>query len=103
MKCFLIALLLLPSSALAHSSFTAGELLKDCQADATTLTSTLDDHYSRGLCDGYILGWMDASADSVIVTDHGPATVVFDDSVTVGELKRVFIKYMRQHPEFEHE
>ena len=28
---------------------------------------------------------------------------MFEDGVNVGEIKRVFIKYMDEHPEFEHE
>ena len=103
MKWYLIVLLLSSSSAVADSSFTAGELMKDCKADTTKLTSTLDDHYSRGVCAGYILGWMDASTDSVILTKDGPATVAFEDGVDVGQIKRVFMKYIDEHPEVEHE
>jgi len=102
MKPNLVAVLLLLSSYLfGSSSFTAGELWKDCKADSTKMTSTLDDHYSSGLCVGYMLGWMDATTDSVIVTENGPATVFFEDAVTVGQIKRVFVQYMDQHPEAE--
>ena len=89
--------------SLASTGFTAGELVKDCKRDTTTLASTPDDHYSMGVCTGYVLGWMEATTDSDIVTEQGPARVTFEESVNVGQIKRVFIKYMDQHPEFEHE
>lgn len=98
----LVIALILVSSAHGSSSFTAGELAKDCKRDIS-LTSTLDDDYSQGLCTGYVLGWMDTTTDSDIVTEGGPARVVFEDGVNVGQLKRVFIKYMDQHPEFENQ
>ena len=89
--------------SLAGTGFSAGELVKDCKKDTTTLASTPDDHYSTGLCVGYVLGWMDATTDSDIVTEQGPARVIFEEGVNVGQIKRVFIKYMDLHPEFEHE
>ena len=102
-RMLLVIFLVLPSCLFAHTSFTAGELLKDCKADATQVTSTLDDHFSAGICVGYLTGWMDATTDSVIVTENGPARVFFEDGVTVGRLKRVFTQYMNQHPELENQ
>ena len=66
---------------------------------------TTDEVLLNGLCTGVFFGYMDIYDNQTIMctADKGnyPCNVVYSDGVTVGQTIRVFVKYVKEHPECE--
>jgi hypothetical protein len=76
-----------------HANVTAGQLNDYCK--------DTEGRVNQGMCLGYISGWADQYSSFPL---HEPGKVVrpeFKDGVTTGQLMRVFLKYIKEHPEEE--
>jgi hypothetical protein len=82
---------------------TAGSLESSCKV-ANSENSAERGTYFGGVCDGYIYGFLSVIW-SGIDTTTGPNGEVYtwkiEDNVTVGQIQKVFLKYIAAHPEEE--
>src|SRR5579864_4256968 len=102
MRTILIAGLLLSSLSARASGIVSTEgntLLKRCEAESNS-TGVL---VTSGFCAGFILGATDAlafwSAGTAKAFNVPEAYCIPENSVTTDQLKRIVIKYLREHPE----
>jgi hypothetical protein len=96
------------NSAPAIASFKSGnELFANCQApDIGNIR--MPDYESDGICIGYIMGVADSISGREIYTakvEGAPGGIAvqsracFRESVTVGQIRDVVIKWMQNHPQ----
>jgi hypothetical protein len=88
MRYILIFLLLCCPSIAKADILNAQELERECSKDVL-----------MGFCLGYIEGWMDATQGSETVLQKVHYILIFDDGVTVGQVRLIFMKYIVAHPE----
>lgn len=75
---------------------TAGRLRDYCE-DNPSVSS-----FYQGACDGFMLGWLQSWPRGARVQETGRlVTVDVEEGVTVGQVQRVFLAYIKQHPELE--
>jgi len=88
---------------------TAGDLQGYCKkwavADArgafetdNSIMPTSEELFPSGICMGFVSGWM----QGVSGLQWEGKVIKFDPEVTVGQIARIFLKYMADHPEYEH-
>ena len=87
-----IAVLVFPIQA---SAVTAGELKEYCSGNLDDPTPL------HSICVGYIAGWIDGSNGMGTRIKGKVIMVVFEDNTTPGQITRVFLRYMQEHPEYE--
>jgi Rap1a immunity proteins len=75
---------------------TVGALLEACLVDELT---TIDKSYNQGFCIGTFL----ASLRYLLVIQERDTNYFIPNEVTTGQLKAVFIKWAKEHPEQWHE
>ncbi len=87
---------------------TAGELLAKCKlsVQVDTVPAADQGEYIQsnalriGWCDGFVSGWVEAINGSIIDSDVLYVALLARNT-TVGQLVRIFVLYMRSHPELE--
>ena len=52
-------------------------------------------------CNGYMAGWVQATDGSLVATPDGLFLLTIEARVTAQQAKRVFVKFIREHPEAE--
>jgi hypothetical protein len=72
---------------------TAGELAQEC----SHRTGDPESLY----CIGFLKGWGDQLASTPTTINGKAAYVGFKDQVSIGQVQRVFVKYVKNHPEIE--
>ena len=84
------------------SMITSGDMETDCKL-AVSADPAERASYLGGVCDGYTAGFLSSvwfGFDTVVV--EGKAyTWKVEDHVTVGQVEKVFVKYMSEHPELD--
>lgn len=110
MKRLLIVLLFVLSiTGLSHAATTANILRDNCResmrfnSDPASMSAL--QVWQSGMCGGYISGWLEGVIGlSILDNKTGkPQQIVGDESATIGQVIRVFVKYVNEHPEFENQ
>jgi hypothetical protein len=107
----LTALICLMFSASAGAqTITGSDIISKCKqaiASADSLTPASISHFDAGFCSGFMAGvnedqvmWQ--ASDKMDHRDH-LLSYCFPDASTNGQLLRVFVKYLDDHPEELHE
>ena len=106
--CIIFVLLCgITGTAKAGTTFTAGELLRDCKEAVAKDAAPDQDRYMAehafeiGLCDGFVAGWFEATRGMIFKSEDRFYKIGFADDVTVGQIIRVFVVYTQKHPEIE--
>jgi hypothetical protein len=83
--------IVVPSKA---APMTAGRLSRGC--------SNGEGGFESGLCVGFIMAWSEQLSITPIPANNGKTIhFYFEDNVNVGQVMRVFQKYVKEHPEEE--
>lgn len=78
---------------MAQGNVSAGKLIDNCKhAEAG---------FEQGICYGYISGWADQFTSVATPLKGKLVHPLFKEAVTTGQLMRVFVKYVKDHPEKE--
>lgn len=94
----------------AHTAdYTGNDMLRDCESDNS---------FSRGVCmgyldgvtdgvikaeaDQYLMAFMDAGQTGARPPELGHGAFCIPKGVTLGQLKQVVIKHLRDYPQFTH-
>jgi hypothetical protein len=90
---FLLGIIaVLPS--VAQANISAGKLNDSCKhAEAG---------FEQGVCYGYISGWADQFTSVATPLKGKLIHTQLKEAVTTGQLVRVFVKFVKDHPEKEH-
>jgi hypothetical protein len=103
MRHFAVALILLCSLVATGQAespdFLAGQLRDDCKLlnDEHRNSQTQVDAFKAGQCAGYLQGWL----EGIGWASEGYPFLPENESITVGQISRVFILYVEKHPEKE--
>ncbi len=105
---FVLALCGVTGSAKA-GMMTAGELAEHCKwstaydnTEGSKQDAIATEHgFEIGICIGFVAGWQEGTEGAVIKIDNVFHLMNFESGTKVGQLVRVFIVYIKQHPEFE--
>ena len=88
-------------------AMTAGQLNTECKAAAiwSAPNSSPDEKgaVSSGLCTGFMIGFLQTAPGLCTYDSETGKTqvIMMADDVTPGQIERVFLKYMSEHPEDE--
>ena len=100
MKTLILALILMPSAAIAAGPFIDGnKLLSYCVPEEHPSYTS----FKSGLCGGYVAGVMDA--DGIFAARVGKKRAVYrcaPNEMTVGQLAKVVYQYLETNPELLH-
>jgi hypothetical protein len=92
-KALFAVIILATFASVSQAAVPAGKLRDLC---------TEKDSASVGVCAGYVAGFLDTLDGLDLHFPKGDnMEVVFADDITVGQLLRVFVKYVNEHPEVE--
>lgn len=105
-KLFVAVGLMLALAGSANAQRSASKLASDCRIAVRYMDSSssapASDFVSGIGCVAYVAGWFDLVANSTYALDNNKAVnVQFAEGVTVGQIVRVFVKYVDAHPEEE--
>ena len=105
-KLFLLVILALMAVPSAYATYTAQELSERCDSgDSMTNAKSWEElgtrAYDAGFCQGYLGGWLaeiQGEAFSIGMKGETYFLIFPEGGVTIGQLKRVFQKYVKSHP-----
>ena len=84
---------------------TAADLADNCRAAVAEYSNAKgwnsDSAFKSGACTGFLEGFQNLDGAEISVKDS-VFTVGFVNGVTLGQIARVFVKYIADHPELEH-
>lgn len=106
---YLIAVFVLVSVMRAQGQDTAGDLAAGCRVSIAIVEGVvihkLTDAMDAGVCAGFIEGWREGVTTVIQWSpeDHSPYRLEIEEGVSVGQISRVLVKYVSQHPEKENE
>jgi hypothetical protein len=78
----------------AKANLSAGQVKEYCKHSEMG--------FERGTCYGYISGWADQFTSVATPLKGKLVHTQFKEAVTTGQLVRVFVKFVKDHPEKEH-
>lgn len=104
----LLSVLLFSYQNKSENSYTGSDYIKRCQPIITweNDNSKPTDNLDFGWCMGYVRGTMDSygmiysfMTNGALDGSKGPLGVCLPSDITNGQMNRVFIKYMTDHPD----
>src|SRR5215469_17802002 len=105
MKELIIFFLLMCPWAFASGLRTAGELETSCRTNVDILNGsearTAHDSMDVGICTGFIEGWWQGATSALVRSPSptkNPFRLEIKKGVSVGQISKVFVKYMDKHP-----
>jgi hypothetical protein len=73
---------------------TAGGLREYCEHNPSVPS------FYKGACDGVVIGWLQSWPRGARVQETGKLVMLdLEEGVTVGQVERVFLAYIKEHPE----
>ena len=104
MKVLLIAIAVLALSSIAKANLTSGELRANCEEAEKIHGDQSGNGTLGGICLGFIQGFVETlnlGMKNYIVADGRVFAVTMQDGVTTGQMVRVYLKWITNHPEEE--
>lgn len=97
---FLLGISAPPSKA---APMTAGNLANQCRYadDQRPAEPTNEIVYETGHCVGYVTGLIESIPLGARVRDGMVHSYAWEDNITVGQVIRVFLQFIKNHPELE--
>lgn len=89
------------SQAAQTAMNSAGQLAGLCEHSAATIGELKSADVNDGLCGGKIDGWRNVIDELPVLTPDRHFQMHIDASATNGQLTRVFVAYVKAHPEVE--
>lgn len=83
------------------TSDPAGQLAGLCEHSAASIGDLKSANVNDGLCEGTIDGWRNVIDELPVLTPDRRSQIHIDASATNGQLIRVFVAYVKAHPEVE--
>ena len=81
--------------------FSAGELASECEHSAATIGDLKTVDANDGSCSGRIMGWRNVIDELPVFTPDRRSQIHIEATATNGQLIRVFVAYVKAHPEVE--
>jgi len=100
----ILALMAVPSAYATYTLPTAQKLSEWCDSvDSMTNAKSWEElgtrAYDAGFCQGYLGGWLAEIQGEAFAGMKGETNfLIFPEGVTIGQLQRVFQKYVKSHP-----
>jgi hypothetical protein len=91
----------IPAAAQTTSGSSAGALVATCETSASTIGDLKKVGVNEGLCIGMFSGWRDVIDALPVFTSDRHSQIHIVQSATNGQLMRVYVAYVKAHPEVE--
>jgi len=104
MKSLLLAIAVLTLSSAAKANLTSGELKTNCEEAAKIHGDQSGNGTLGGICLGFMEGYtatINSGVNDYILADGSVFAITLQDGITVGQMVRVYLKWITSHPEQE--
>ena len=104
MKPLLLAIAVLALSSAAKANLTSGELKTNCEEAAKIHGDQSGNGTLGGICLGFMEGYtatINSGVNDYILADGSVFAITLQDGITVGQMVRVYLKWITNHPEQE--
>jgi Rap1a immunity proteins len=80
---------------------TAGKVAAVCETSAATIGNLKEAGANEGYCTGLFVGWREVIDELPVFTLDRKSQIHISETATIAQLIRVFVNYVKKHPEVE--